>query len=263
MDLRHEFKKIENLEKLKKLINEFNSITEKILIEYGQRTDPKHHQIIFQNILQRIHIGFLAINLLLGNFKKKYFKFPILIQMRVCILDAITAVYLLLFIEDSEKFKSQVLRLDIITESQLKNELRSNKNIDADKIDELKEKIRYQFPDHFRDEEELKLNDEIKPIKPSKMKKAIENSEFDEFAKMYFYYNHYSKYEHYGIFSKTLLNLNPDLEFDYLIISTAYIFNVVFFILATMEVGDQSPEEIKKLMDEIKKIEFLIFKNGL
>jgi hypothetical protein len=261
IDYNHELKKIKSSEKLRELFSEFIPLAQATLIDYSTQSNPDFHKIIFQNLLQRLYLGISAIDTLFDKFNQnKYFKYPIAIQMRTCILDSITIAYLSLFIDkqNQTKFREQVSKLNHPVARELNdeiNEMIKNGDLEYDKHFKL---ASFHFPDNFTNEARIKLK-KIKELKPNEMVKSLSEIPIEWYSKfygdMYKLYKHYSKYEHYSTISKNLIEFDTEYEFDKFTYSTFYIFHGAYMAMQLMEVGSEKIEKMRLIRDNIIEVE--------
>lgn len=253
----HELKKIKSTAKLRELFTDFVSLTKEILTEFNSEVNPEFHRKIYQNLLQRLYIGICAIETLMVPFERnKYYKYPIAIQMRTCILDSITIAYLALFIDkkNQNKFKEQVTRLNHPIARELNEEIEEMIKNGNSKYKEHFKLASFHFPDNFTNGQKIKLK-KIAEIKPGKMAKELKGTPLDWYAEIYGLYRHYSKYEHYGTVSKTLLEFDTEYEFDKLTFSSYYIFQAAYMAMQFMEVDKSKIEKMKLIRDKIIEVE--------
>lgn len=257
IDYNHEIKKINSAEKLRELFSEFMTLAKEVLTEYNYHKNPDYYQIVYQNLLQRIYIGVSAIDTLFDKFNRnKYFKYPIAIQMRTCILDSITIAYLALFIDkkNQNKFREQVIRLNHPVARELNDEIEEMIKKDKSEYKKHFELAAFHFPDNFTNGQKIKLK-KIQELKPGGMANALKGTPFEWYQEVYKLYKHYSKYEHYGTVSKKLLEFDAEFEFDKLTLSTSYILHAANITMQFMEVDTERIEKMKNLSDRIIEIE--------
>lgn len=251
IDYNHELKKIKSSVKLRELYLEFISLAQATLIDFSTQGNPDFHKIIYQNLLQRLYLGISAIDTLFDKFKgNRYYKYPIAIQMRTCILDSLTIAYLALFIDkrNQTKFKEQVWKLNYPVARELNYEITEMiKNGDPEFKNHFK-LASLHFPDNFTDEGKLK---KISETRPSDMAKALKGTPLEWYSDVYKLYKHYSMYEHYNSVSKTLLEFNEEYEFDKFTFSTFFIFQAAYMAMQFMEVDKSNIEKIKLIRDKI------------
>ena len=256
-DYNHEIKKIHSTEKLRELLSDFKTLTKRTLTDFNGQKSPNYYKIVYQNLLQRIYIGIDAIDTLFDKFNhNKYFKYPIAIQMRTCILDCITIAYLSLFIDkkNQTKFKEQVSRLNHPVARELNDEIEEMiKNGNWGYKEHFKLASSH-FPANFTTGTKIKLK-KMKELKPGEMVKELRGSPLEWYSGIYKLYRHYSKYEHYGTISKTLLEFDAEYEFDKLTFSTYYVFQAAYMAMQFMEVDKNEIEIMKFLRDKIIEVE--------
>ncbi|MCW3126097.1 MAG: hypothetical protein JWO03_1755 [Bacteroidetes bacterium] len=251
----HELKKRGSTEKLQELLKEFLTISRDSLLEYNSKQNPEGHQIIYQNLLQRLYISISAIDVLINEFKRnQYYKFPIALQARSCLLDSITILYLILFIDknDQTRFRSQLARLNLYRATEL------NRNYLEGQID-LPTFSRYisefNFDDNFT-KDAIPVLTSVKILLPRQMAEEIrKNNQFSWFFEAYKLYDFYSKYEHYGVLSKGFLEMPAEHDFDKLVHSSFHIFYAGYLSLLVMDVKKETIEKMKVLPDRIIEID--------
>jgi hypothetical protein len=253
----HEIKKIKSTKKLRELFAEFMTLSKRTLTDYNREKNPDYYKIVYQNLFQRLYIGLCAIDTLFDKFNRnRYFKYPIAIQMRNCILDSITIAYLALFIDKTNqaKFKEQVIRLNHPIARELNNEIEEMiKKGDLNYKEHFKLAASH-FPDNFTNGKTIKLK-KIQELKPSEMAKALMGTQLERYSEIYKLYQHYSKYEHYGTVSKTLLEFDSEFEFDKFVFSTYFILQAAYMTLQLLEVDSEKIEKMKLLRDRIIEVE--------
>jgi len=251
----HEIKKINSITKLRELFTEFIKLTKETLTEYNQHENPEYFQIIYQNLLQRLYIGISAIDTLFDKFNSnKYFKYPIAIQMRTCILDSITIAYLAMFIDkqNPNKFNEEVIRLNHPVARELNDEIAKMIKEGNSEYKKHLELAAFNFPYNFIDGQKLK---KIQELKPRGMVKSLQGTPLEWYGEIYKLYQHYSKYEHFGTVSKTLLEFDIEFELDKLTFSTFYILQAANMTMQFMEVDTVKIEKMKNLRDRIIEVE--------
>jgi hypothetical protein len=255
LNYNHELLKIKSTEKLREIFNEFVALTKEVLTEFNYQKKPDYHQVVYQNLLQRLYIGVSAIDTLFDTFNKnKYFKYPIAIQMRTCILDCITIAYLTLFIEDRNEFREQVVKLNHPVAREINDQIQEL--IKKDKSDYKKhfELAALHFPENFTNANKIKLK-KIKELKPGCMANALNGTPLEFYIEAYKLYKHYSKYEHFGTFSKTLLELNSEIDFDKFTFSTYFILQASLLSMKNINVETTKLREMQNIIDKIKEVE--------
>jgi len=248
----HEIKKNKSTEKLREQYAEFITLSKQILLDYNNQQNITYYNAVYENLFQRLYLGISAIDTLFDKFNQNvYFKHPIAIQMRVCILDSITIAYLSLFVDEGNEreFRNQITRLNQPVARELYNEVKDSNNEDD---------IKYAmscFPDNFIQGQTIKINKKIKDLKTADMTTFLREKPLEEFNDIYKLYQHYSKYEHYSIVSKDILKFDTEYEFDSLLYSTFYIFHTAYMGVCYMEVAPDKIESIKRLRDKVDEIE--------
>jgi len=257
LNYNHELRKIKSIETLRKLFSEFISLARDILTDFNNQSNPDFHKIVYQNLLQRLYLGISAIDILFDKFlKNKYFKYPIAIQMRTCILDSITIAYLALFIDkqNDTKFREQVCKLNHPLAREINDEIIEKiKNRDS-KYDENSKLALSYFSDNFTNEGGIKLK-KVKELKPSDMVKSLKGTPLEWYSDIYKLYKHYSKYEHYNSISKNLIEFDVEYEFDNFTFSTAFIFQAAYMTMQFMEIDKEKIEKMKLIRDRIIEVE--------
>lgn len=257
IDFNKESIKKKSIDKLRKLLSEFMSLARETLTDYNNQNNPDFHKIVYQNLFQRLYIGLNAIDTLFDKFNRNsYFKYPIAILMRTCILDSITIAYLALFIDkqNQARFKEQVTRLNHPAARELNDEIEEMiKNGDLG----YKEHFKFaalHFPDNFTNGQKIKLK-KIQQLEPGEMVKFLGGTPLEWYGDIYKQYRHYSKYEHYSTTSKTLLEFDTEYDFDKLTFSTYYILQAAYMAMQFMEVDKKKIEKMKLLRDKIIDVE--------
>ncbi|MDE0471419.1 MAG: hypothetical protein OXH57_05715 [Ekhidna sp.] len=257
IDYNHEIKKINSTKKLRELFLGFMSLAKETLTEYNHHKNPDYYQIVYQNLFQRLYIGISAIETLFDKFNRnRYFKYPIAIQMRTCILDSITIAYLALFIDkkNQNKFKEQVIKLNHPVARELNDEIEEMIKKDKSEYKKHLERAEFHFPDNFTNGQRIKLK-KIQELKPRGMAKALKGTPLEWYGEIYKLYQHYSKYEHFGTVSKTLIEFDAEFEFDNLTFSTFYVLQAAYMTMKFMEVDTVKIEKMRKLRDKIREVE--------
>jgi hypothetical protein len=257
LNYNHELRKIKSIETLQELFSEFISLARDTLTDFNNQSNPDFYKIVYQNLLQRLYLGISATDILFDEFRKnKYFKYPIAIQMRTCILDSITIAYLALFIDkqDGTKFREQVCKLNHPVAREINDEIiEMIKNGDSKYDEHFKLALSY-FPDSFTNEGGIKLK-KIKELKPSDMVKSLKGTPFEYYIDIYKLYKHYSKYEHYSSISKNLIEFDAEYEFDNFTLSTYFIFQAAYMTMQFMEIDKDKIEKMKFIRDRIIEVE--------
>jgi len=257
----HELIKDRSFGKIYKIFNESNIIFKEVLLEFNHKQSPEYYQVIFQNLLQRIYLGLLAIEHLLKLYKQiSYIKYPIAIQMRACILDSITIAYLSNFIDPQkpDKFSNQILRLNQPAAKELNDEIENeikNHGIKSSDCHESYRSIISFFQGNYTKGPIPKLRKDIKPIKIYEMLQFLKTTQLEYFTAAYEPYKHYSKYQHFGSFTKTLLDLDSDYEFDKIIYSSGFILQATYIAILHLEINPDNVKKIENLRDNISDIE--------
>lgn len=261
MNYNREIQKIKSTETLRQLFNDFLHLTKNVLEDYNSRSELKYFQIVSANLLQRMYLSIKTITILFDEFNRnQYFKFPIGIQVRTALLDSITLTYLALFIDktNDEKYREQVTRLNQPVARELKNEIEeqiNNGKIKGEEISKQYEFAANHFPDNFFEGSKIQLKKSIKYLNPKDMAEKLKGTPLEWFSDCYKLYQHYSKYEHFGSITKSMLDFDPEYEFDKLTFSTFYIFCASLMAYSFMEVEKEKQEIMKKIRDSIIEVE--------
>jgi hypothetical protein len=252
-NLESEKRKSENTQKLRELLKEFKVTSKEILVEYNEPRDPSQIQIVYQNIFQRLYIGLSSIDILLGHFvRNQYFKYPLALQMRACLLDSIIIVYLLVSrIKSEDEFRLQLARLNLDVAKEIYKE-----NIGKDIIELKRQILYYGLETNFSNEKDvIILNKLVKRIQNRGMAQALEGTDYEWFSPAYKLYSYYSKYEHFGTVGKVFLEFPPEFDFDNLVESIFHVFCAAYIASDIMKVSNSLSEKIKLLRDQVRKIE--------
>lgn len=249
-------KKIKSTKNIRKIFSDYIILSKEVLLEFNDQKNPEYYQIIFQNLIQRLYLGIMAIDTLFDKFSQiNYFKYPIAIQMRACILDSLTIAYLTQFIDpkDPKIFKEQIQRLNQPSARELNDEIESNiknSNIKSSECHDSFKLALSLYPDNFTKGSIPKLK-KINDIKLKDMVATLKGTQLEYFNEIYKIYRHYSKYEHYGTLSKILLEFDSEYEFDKITFSTRYVVQATLIAFIYMKIDSEKIEKLKHIKDRI------------
>lgn len=172
--------------------------------------------------------------------------------MRTCLLDSITICYLTVFYEskNSDSFGKQIIRLNQPVARVLNEQIEDMIKNGDQNYKEYFQMASTLFPENFIIGNSIKLNDNISELTPRAMSKIFKETRFIEFSNIYKIYQHYSNYEHYGTSSKSLLEFNPEFEFNKLIQAIKFVFQASIEALKIMEIENENIENMLSIYEK-------------
>lgn len=206
-----------------------------------------------------MYLSIKAINILFDEFNRNVtFKFALAAQIRVGLLDSLTIGYLSLFLKDEQSFQTQLARLNRSVALEFSNEIEEHiKSGEKSKpeIDQLWKELKLIFPYNFTKSPNITIRKDIKDLKPSDMYLILKESERSWFTDVYPLYQYYSKYTHFGGTSKTMMDFDPEYDFEKLVISSYYVIEGSRLAYHIMQVESNDISTLVDVRDKLTHIE--------
>ncbi|NOQ26538.1 MAG: hypothetical protein GQ564_14360 [Bacteroidales bacterium] len=157
--------------------------------------------------------------------------------LRTMILDSLTIFELLSGANSKDDVKPKLNKLLI------DNVIHYFKNFDGEDglKNDLKNKLEAKFGSLLTQLGVTEIDELIKNPRqysyksPSKIYNTVKSSKYKKFAQGYDLYLHYSKYEHFGLISPLMSKIKNDKKLEILIIGYNYIFDVIDFIMKSVD----------------------------
>jgi hypothetical protein len=172
------------------------------------------------------------------------------------LLDSLTIAYLITSLEkQDDEFEDKIKRICQRTaKEQLKNIENINNPLEKQQYFEL---VKIVLPNHFGQNIEEGLINNIKEISPKQMADSLQATNLDWFNQTYVFYSYYSKYEHFIPLTKNMLMHNPEYEFDKLVVSSSFIFYAAYLSLIAIKSNQDYIDNQLKLYNEFANIKTL------